>query len=169
MTDLSARITQYAESTRRLVSDAGELLLQANDQISDGTFDSAQWAKSMRQLANLALTAGLEVPQLMSVPCLPQSSGLELSDFIKVEPDNECQRLLSVSKPFVQDGAPSCVIPDQSIVFVPPILRVYGQWFRVAANWPDLRSGTYRGQVRLTRLKPAAPSADEFVDVIVDL
>jgi hypothetical protein len=61
------------------------------------------------------------------------------------------------------------VIPDQAIVFVPGTLRVYAKWFRVGTSWPNLQSGTYRGQVRLTRLKPATPSADEFLDVIIDL
>ena len=171
MIDPSTRITRYAESMRSLVSQAGSLLLQANDQIKDGTFDHAQCAKSAQQLANLALTAGLEVaPQMMSIPCGPASfDQLELSDFIEVAPDNECERVLSVAASFVQDGAPSCVIPDQTIVFVPGTLRVYARRFRVGTSWPNLQSGTYRGQVRLTRVKPATPSAAEVLDVIVDL
>jgi hypothetical protein len=172
MIDPGARITQYAESMRSLVSQAGSLLLQANDQINDGTFDHAQCAKSAQQLANLALTAGLEVaPLMMSIPCGPASfDQLELSDFIEVAPDNQCERLLSVAKSFVQDGVPSYVIPDQTIVFVPGTLRIYGKRFRVATSWPDLQSGTYRGRVRLTRLDTGAtaPQFDE-VDVIVDL
>jgi len=171
MIDPSTQITRYAESLRSVVSQAGSLLLQANDQIKDGTFDHAQRAKSAQQLANLALTASLDVvPQLTSIPCGPAASDqLDLSDFIEVAPDNECERLLSVAQSFVQDGAPSNVIPDQLIVFVPGTLRVYAKWFRVATSWPNLQSGTYRGQVRLTRLKPATPSADEFLDVIIDL
>lgn len=171
MIDYSTRITRYAESMRGLVGQAGSLLLQANDQIKDGTFDHAQCAKSAQQLANLALTAGLQVaPQMLSIPCVPASSDqIDLSDFIEVAPDNECERLLSVATSFAQDGAPSCVIPDQAIVFVPGTLRVYAKWFRVATSWPNLQSGTYRGQVRLTRLKPATPIADEILDVIVDL
>ena len=172
MIDPSTRITQYAESMRSLVSQAGSLVLQANDQIHDGTFDHAQCAKSAQQLANLALTAGLEVaPLMMSIPCGPASfDQLELSDFIEVAPDNQCERLLSVAKSFVQDGAPSYVIPDQTIVFVPGTLRIYAKRFRVATSWPDLQSGTYRGRVRLTRLDTGAtaPQFDE-VDVIVDL
>jgi hypothetical protein len=171
MIDYNTRITRYAESMSSLVSQAGSLLLQANNQIKDGSFDHAQCSKSAQQLANLALTAGLELgPQMMSIPCAPASFGqLELSDFIEVAPDNECERSLSVATPFAQDGAPSCVIPDQAIVFVPGTLRVYAKWFRVGTSWPNLQSGTYRGQVRLTRLKPATPSADKYLDVIVDL
>jgi hypothetical protein len=171
MIDPSTRITRYAESMRSLVSQAGSLLLQANDQIKDGTFDHAQCAKSAQQLANLALTAGLEVaPQMMSIPCGPASfDQLELSDFIEVAPDNECERVLSVAASFVQDGAPSCVIPDQTIVFVPGTLRVYARRFRVGTSWPNLQCGTYRGRVQLTRLKPPTSTADEFLDVIVDL
>jgi hypothetical protein len=171
MIDPGTRITRYAESMRGVVSQAGSLVLQANDQINDGTFDPAQCAKSAQQLAKLALTAGLDVmPQLMSIPCGPAASDqLDLSDFIEVAPDNECQRSLSVAQSFVQDGAPSNVIPDHLIVFVPGTLRVYAKWFRVGTRWGNLQSGTYRGQVRLTRLNPPTPSADELLEVIVDL
>src|ERR1700729_1710810 len=171
MIDPSTRVTRYAESMRSLVSQAGSLLLQANDQIKDGTFDHAQCAKSAQQLANLALTAGLEVaPQMMSIPCGPASfDQLELSDFIEVAPDNECERVLSVAASFVQDGAPSCVIPDQTIVFVPGTLRVYARRFRVGTGGPNLKSGTYGARVKLPRLKPPTSTADEFLDVIVDL
>jgi hypothetical protein len=172
MIDPSTGITRYAESMRSLVNQAGSLLLQANDQINDGTFDHAQCAKSAQQLANLALTAGLEVaPLLMSIPCGPVSfDELELSDFIEVAPDNQCERSLSVAKSFVLDGAPSYVIPDQTIVFVPGSLRVHAKRFRVATSWPNLQSGTYQGRVRLTRLNTgaAAPQFEE-VDVTVDL
>jgi hypothetical protein len=172
MIDPSTRITRYAESMRGLVSQAGSLLLQANDQINEGKFDHAQCAKSARQLANLALTAGLEVaPLMMSIPCGPVSfDPLELSDFIKVDPDNQCERSLCVAKSFVLDGNPSCVIPDQLIVFVPGILRVYAKWFRVGTSSPNLQSGTYRGGVRLTQLGTGTgtPQVKE-VDVIVDL
>jgi hypothetical protein len=171
MIDPSAQITRYTESMRGVVSQAGSLVLQANDQINDGTFDHAQCAKSAKQLANLALTAGLDVlPQLLSIPCgLVASGQLNLSDFIEIDRDNECQRSLSVSQSFVQDGAPSNVIPDHLIAFVPGTLRVYAKWFRVGTRSSNLPSGTYTGQVRLTRLNPPTPSADEFVKVIVDL
>jgi hypothetical protein len=165
MTDVSARIIQYAETSRGLVNQAGKIALQANEQISNGTFSSAQWAKSAHQLVNAALTAGLELgPQLMSIACLGPSSELEYSDYLAVAPDNQCERALSVAKSFAQVGAPSCVIPDRFIVFDPPILRVYAEKFRVATNWPDLQSGTYQGGVRLTRLKTGTATPD-FVEV----
>ncbi|MGB9249382.1 MAG: hypothetical protein WCC28_06365 [Mycobacterium sp.] len=171
MIDPSTRITRYTESMRSLVNQAGSLLLHSSDQVNDGTFDLAQCAKSAQQLASAALTTGLEMaPLMMSIPCGPVSfDELELSDFIEVDPDNQCERVLSVAKSFVQDGAPSYVIPDPLIVFVPGILRVYAKRFRVGTSWPNLQSGTYRGQVRLTRTKPATPSAAEVLDVIVDL
>lgn len=170
MTDLSARITRYAETSRGLISQAGAILLQANDQIEGGTFDFAQWAKSAQQLVNLALDAGMELgPQLLSMAYLAQSSGeLEYSDFIEVKPDNECERALSVAASFAQQGAPSWVIPDRTIVFVPGVLRPYATKFRVATSWPDLRSGTYAGRVRLARIKNADPNP-AVVDVVVDL
>jgi hypothetical protein len=171
MIDPSTHINRYTESLRGVVSQAGSLVLQANDQINDGTFDHAQCAKSAKQLANLALTAGLNiVPQLMSIPCgAAAGKQLDLSNFIEVVPDNQCQRSLSVAQSFVQDGAPSNVIPDQSIVFVPGILHVYAKWFRLGAILANLPSGTYKGQVRLTRLNPPTPGADELLDVAISV
>jgi hypothetical protein len=170
MTTPSSRLTRYAETSRRLVTRAGAVVLQANDEISEGTFGSAQWAKSANQLVNLALTAGLQfAPQMMPFPCLPKSTEeFGLSDFIEVGTDNECERVLSVAGPFVHDGAPSCVIPEQTIVFVPGIVRVYAKRFRVRVNWPNLRSGTYRGRVSLTRVQAATAQVSEM-DVIIDL
>ena len=162
----SSRITQWAESARRLVNQAGEIVLQANTQVNDGTFSTEKWAKSTQQLVNLALTAGLEMSPL---PCLPQAPDAhDLSDFVTVEPDGEFQRTLSVVKPFVQEGAPACVIPDQSIFFVPGVMRVHATSFRVGVNWPNLRSGTYRGRVRLTQIGSATAHSVE-TDVIIDL
>lgn len=170
MIDPSTRIAQYAESMRGLVNQAGSLVLQSNDQINDGTFDHAKCAKAAQQFANLALTAGLEAVPLI-IPCATAIfDELEFSDFIEVAPDNQCERTLSVAKSFVHDGAPSCVIPDPLIVFVPANLRVYAKRFRVATGWPGLQSGTYHGRVRLTRVKTgsATPQVEE-VDVTVDL
>jgi hypothetical protein len=171
MIDPSTPITRYAGSLRTVVSQAGSLAIEANDQINDGTFDHAQWAKSAKQLANLALTAGLDVvPQLLSIPCGKASDEqIYLSEFIPVVPDTECQRSISIVESFVQDGAPSKVIPDHLIVFVPAVIRVYAKWFRVGTSAPNLQSGIYTGRVRLTRLKPPTPGPDEFLEVTVSL
>lgn len=174
MIDPSAQIVRYAQSVRSVVNEAGSLLSQADDQAGNGTFDYAQCAKAARQLANLALTAGLEVvPLLTSIPCLPVSfDPLQLSDFAEVDPDKQCARVISVAKSFVQEGNPSCVIPDNLIVFVPGILRVYAKQFRVGTSWPNLQSGTYKGTVRLTPFGTGtgtgAPQSTE-VDITVDL
>jgi hypothetical protein len=166
MTDPTTRIGQYAGASRGLVSQAGAILLKANDRISKGTFSTEQWAKSAQEMFNLFLTAGLNMdPQA----CLQQLCGeADLSDFITVAPDNACERSLSVAQSFVQDGSPGYRIPDQFIVFVPAILPVYAKRYRVGVNWPDVRSGTYRGRVRLTSLQTATPNVVEM-DVIVDL
>jgi len=166
MIDPTTRIGQYAGASRSVVSQAGAILLKANDRISKGTFGTEHWAKSAQELFNLVLTAGLNMdPQA----CLQQLCGeTDLSDFITVAPDNTCERSLSVAQSFVQDGSPGYRIPDQLIVFVPPVLPVYATRFRVGVNWPDLRTGTYRGRVRLTSLQTAIPQAVEM-DVIVDL
>jgi hypothetical protein len=168
MTGYGSLITGWAETSRRLLSGAGAIALRANEQIAKGTFDTAQCARSTQQLADLALTAGLEMaPRAMRLSM--SSPELELSDFIEVAPDNDCERVLSVAAPFVADGEPSWVIPDRFIVFVPAILRVYAKRFRVASTWPDLRSGTYRGRVRLTRLMAGGDEHPDRVDVVVDL
>jgi hypothetical protein len=145
-------------------------VLQANTQISDGTFTTEQWTKSAQKLVNLALTAGLDlVPQMMPLPCFSRAVDTrDLSDFIKVAPDGQFQRVLSVVNPFVQQGAPSCVIPSQSIFFVPTIVRVHATSFRIGVNWPNLRSGTYRGTVRLTQVGPGNAGPRDVV-VTIDL
>jgi hypothetical protein len=170
MTGPSSPIDQWAQASRRLVKDASAIVLDANKRITKGTFGSAQWAQSAYQLVNLALTAGLELtPPILPSPCLLGAGELELSDFNKVEQaDNECERVLSVAQSFALDGAPSCRIPDEFVVFVPGILRVNAIWFRVGVKWPDLRSGTYKGRVRLTQIQTGAKRVDEM-DVIIDL
>ncbi|WP_292990909.1 hypothetical protein [Mycobacterium sp.] len=157
---------QWAEQARRLVNQAGGIVLQANTQINNGTFSTEKWAQSTQQLVNLVLTAGLE---MNPVPCLPHiPDARDLSDFIKIDPDNEFKRTLSIAKPFVQDGAPACIIPAQSTYFVPPVVRIHATSFRVGVNWPNLSSGTYRGRVRLTQIGCAEPYSVEK-DVIIDL
>jgi hypothetical protein len=170
MTGPTVPIDKFAESAKGFVTEWGAILLEANDQINKGTFGAEQWAKSTQRLSNLALTAGIELaPPLLPIPCLPTpSQGPDFSDFITTTPDNESKRELSVARSFVRDGAPWCVIPDQFVVFQPGILPVYARRFRLAATWPGLRSGTYRGRVRLTRIQTAKTQVDEM-DVIVDL
>jgi hypothetical protein len=170
MTNPSSRVTQWAESSRRLVNDASAIVLEANTRINDGTFTAEQWAKAVQELANLALTTGIDlVPQMLPFPCLPQAADTrDLSDFIKVDPDEQFQRILSVVNPFVQQGAPSSVIPSKSIFFAPPIVRVHATSFRIGVNWPNLRSGTYSGTVRLTQVGPANAGPRDLV-VTIDL
>jgi hypothetical protein len=164
------RASQYAETSRRLVNEAGKIALHANDEIGKGTFDFAQYAKSVNKMFNMALTAGLRMaPSLIPIPCL--SRGIEeygLSDSIVVKPDNECDRVLSVAKPFVQAGAPSCVIPNEFVAFDPAILRRGDTKFRVKVVWADLRSGTYDGTIRLARTQPAAGTETD-IEVTIDL
>jgi hypothetical protein len=170
MTGPGSQIHQPAQSVRTLVNEAGGILLQANDEAGKGTFGVKQWAKSANRLLNTALTAALEfTPMLLPSPCLLQlSEGPDFSDFIETTPDDTCDRVLSVAKSFVHVGASAYAIPDQFIVFSPDILPKYANRFRVAANLPDLRCGTYRGRVRLTQIQTGAKPVDEM-DVIVDL
>ncbi|MDT7722671.1 MAG: hypothetical protein QOE94_3682 [Mycobacterium sp.] len=165
-----SQATQYAATSRYLVSQAGKIVLDANDESAKGTFDFAKAAKSASQLVNLALTAGLQLaPPIIPIPCIPKATEeYGLSDYILVDSDNNCDRVLSVAKSFVQAGTSSCVIPDEFVVFSPAVLPRGGDKFRVKVTWPDLRSGTYRGEIRLTQIGTANPhTADE--DRIIDL
>ncbi|WIM88381.1 hypothetical protein PT015_02420 [Candidatus Mycobacterium wuenschmannii] len=162
----SSLITQWAEAARRFVNQAGEIVLQINTQINDETFTTEKWAKASQQLVNLTLTTGLEMPQ---IPCPAGTADpRDLSDFIDVEPDGQYQRALSVAAPFAQDGAPSCVIPGNSIFFVPGVVRVHATSFRLGVNWPNLRSGTYRGRIRMTQIGCDTSQSVEK-DVVIDL
>ncbi len=162
------RTTRYAATSRRLVAEAGKIVLDANDEITKGTFDFAKWAKSANQMVDLALTAGLQlVPPMIPIPCLAQANEeYSESATIEVDPDSACERALSVAKTFVKEGAPSCVIPDEFVVFTPAILPRGRNKFRVKVNWPDLRSGSYKGEIRLTQIGTATPHADEVIRTI---
>jgi hypothetical protein len=170
MTSPEATIAASAQSVEALVSEAGAILLQANTKAAEGSFGAKQWAKSANKLLNIALTAAVEfTPPLLSGPCLSQLfDDADFSDFIETTPDNAFKRVLSVCASFTHTGAPGCAFPDQFIVFSPPILPVYAKLFRVGVAWPDARSGTYRGRVRLTQIGDGAQGVDEM-DVIVDL
>ena len=145
-------------------------MLDANAEITKGTFDFAKWAKSANELVNLALTAGLQLTKpVIPYPCIPNATE-EYGNVrsIIVESDDRCDRVLSVAKSFVLDGAPSCVIPDEFVVFSPAVLPRGANKFRVKVTWPDLQSGTYRGKIRLTQIGTATPAAVD-VDRTIDL
>jgi hypothetical protein len=164
------RTTQYAATSRHVVNQAGKIVLDANEEITKGTYSFEKWAKSANQLVNLALTTGLQLaPPMIPIPCFPKATeAYGLSDFIKVTADNTCERALSVAESFVKLGEPSCVIPNEFVVFSNAILPRGGDKFRVKVTWPDLRSGTYRGKIRLTRIGTATPS-DVVEERTIDL
>jgi hypothetical protein len=165
-----SRAIQYAATSRYLVNQAGKIVLDANDEITKGTFDFAKWAKSANHLANLALTAGLELaPPMIPIPCIPKATEeYGLSDYITVDADDKCDRVLSVAKSFVQAGKSSCMVPDEFVVFSPAALPRGGNKFRVKVTWPNLRSGTYRGAIRLTQIGTTDPHT-VVEDRIIDL
>jgi hypothetical protein len=153
-TEPEARASQFAATSRRVVNQAGKIVLDANAEISKGTFTFEKWAKSANQLVDLALDTGLAlVPTMIPFPCLPSSTeGFGLSDWIEVDVDNSCERALSVSRAFVELGEPACVIPNEFVAFSVAVLPRGESRFRVKVTWPDLRSGTYRGEIRLTKV-----------------
>ena len=108
-TDPKARANQYTATSRRVVDQAGKIVLDANAEITNGTFTFEKWAKSASQLFDLALNTGLElVPTMIPYPypCLPTATGgYGLSDWIEVDVDNSCERALSVSTDVRQESA----------------------------------------------------------------
>jgi hypothetical protein len=153
-TEPAARANQYAATSRRVVNQAGKIVLDANAEITKGTFTFEKWAKSANQLVDLALNTGLAlVPAMIPYPCQPTSTeSYGLSDWIEVDVDNGCERDLSVSQAFVKLGEPACVIPTEFVAFSVATLAPGENRFRVKVTWPDLRSGTYRGEIRLTKV-----------------
>ncbi|CAJ1505856.1 hypothetical protein [[Mycobacterium] holstebronense] len=169
MTDAASWITQYATTSQRLVNETGELMQQVDRQIRNGTYGSEHVAKTANQLLNLAMAASLEwTAAAFSFWSPPSTDAVELSEFIEAEPDSDCERVLSVAKPFRRLGAESDVIGAQSLVFVPGILRVHAARFRVGVRGQNYSSGTYRGSVRLTSVRDGVSRSHEM-DVTVDL
>ena len=169
-TEPEARASRYAATSRRVINQAGKIVLDANAEISKGTFTFEKWAKSANQLVDLALNTGLAlVPTMIPYPCLPTSTeGYGLSDWIEVDVDNGCERALTVSQAFVKLGEPACVIPNEFVAFSTAVLPRGENRFRVKVTWPDLRSGTYRGKIRLTEVGIANAHPDE-VSRTIDL
>lgn len=168
MRDINEGIHRYAQASRQLVDEAGAIVLDADHRIGEGAFGSAQWAQAVRRLINLAATAGYEVSDALMSQCGSQcADDVELSDFLEAPPGTGCERMLSITAPFVAIGT-SYAIPPQAMVLVPGVLRTFATRFRVGVRGPDYVSGTYRGRIRLTCL-PAGSGPAQEMDVVVDL
>ena len=171
MTTPDPRLDRVTALSRQLVEQAGAVALQTNDQIDRGAFDFAKWAKSMLNLLDLGLTGGLELAPDMFAPCVPCFSipgdDSEHSEYIDVDPDPQYSRKLSVVPgSFKHDGA-AFVIPDSLLYFEPAVLKPLATQFRICVAWPGLRSGTYRGSVRL--VPEGGGGATTEYQVIIDL
>jgi hypothetical protein len=166
--DPRVRASQFTATSRRMVKESGKIVLDANADITSGTFTFEKWAKSASELVDLALNTGLQMmPAMIPFPCLPAATeGYGLSDWIEVEVDNSCERALSVSQAFVNIGEPACVIPNEFVEFSAAGLARGATRFRVKVTWPDLRTGTYRGQIRLTRIGVANAHSVEVTRTI---
>jgi hypothetical protein len=167
-TEPAARVSQYAANSRRAVKEAGKIVLDANADVAKGTFTFEKWAKSANQLVDLALNTGLAlIPAMIPAPCLPTSNeGYGLSDWIEVDANNQYERMLLVSQAFVNVGDQACVIPDEFVAFSTAVLPQGESRFRVKVTWPDLRSGTYRGKIRLTPVGIAGALPVEVIRTI---
>jgi hypothetical protein len=172
MTVPDMRLDKILALSRQFVDQAGTIALETNDNIDRGTFDYAKWAKSMLKLWDLSLTNTLEMGPDMFAPCftcLPPSDESEYSEYILVQPRDIARKISAVPGSFRHDGAPDFVIDDYLIRFDPPVLPANAKRFRISVLWPGLRSGTYRGVVRLVPDVDTNVVIDDVVGVIIDL
>jgi hypothetical protein len=172
MTVPEMKLDKILALSRQFVDQAGTIALQTNDDIDRGTFDYAKWAKSMLKLWDLSLTDTIELGPDMFAPCftcLPSSDEAEYSEYITVTPRDVARKISVVSGSFFHDGSPKFVIRDYLVYIDPPVLEAQETRFRVAVLWPDLRSGTYRGAVRLVPDVDSNVVVDEVIPVIIDL
>lgn len=172
MTVSETKLDKMIALSHQFVDQAGAVALQANDDIDNGTFDCAKWAKSMLGLWDLSLTNALELGPDVFAPCfscLPSSDEPDYSEYIVVTPRDVTRTVSVVPGSFVHDGSPKFAIPDYLVSIDPPSLKPQEDRFRIAVLWPGLRSGTYRGAVRLVPDVDSNVVVDEVVTVIIDL
>jgi hypothetical protein len=172
MTTPDPRLDRVLGLSRELVTRAGAVALETNDQIDKGAFDFATWAKSMQKLFDLGLAGALSLAPDMLTPCLPvfstSSDDSEHSEYVEVNPDNQYIRKISVVPgSFTHDGVPNFKIPDHLIYFDPPQLKPLATQLQICVIWPGLRSGTYRGKIRL--VPDGGVGATSEYAVIIDL
>lgn len=171
MTTNDPRLDRFTTFSREWVEKAGTVALQTNDQIARGAFDYAEWAKSMLDLVDFGLAGALDLAPDLMLPGLPGTGDDEpdRSDYIEVDPDGHVDRTLSVVPgSFRHVGSPMNVIPDSAIDVEPRELKPLQTLFRLAVRWPALRSGTYRGRIRLAPARGAA-GPTTVIEVTVDL
>jgi hypothetical protein len=174
MTTPDARLDKIVGLSREFVNQAGAIALETNDAIDRGAFDYAKWAKSMLNLWDLSLTNTLEIAPDMFTPCLPcpQLPGDEAdySELITVATATTYARKISVVPgTFRHDGAPNFAIKDYLIRFDPDVLPANATQFRISVLWPGLRSGTYRGDVKLAPESGTNVVIEDIMTVIIDL
>jgi hypothetical protein len=174
MTTPDFRLNRITSLSRELVMAAGDITLRTNDDIDRGSFDFAKWSKSMLNLWDLTLSNSLDVAPDMFAPCfLPclhlPSDQPEESDYIIVEPKDVARKVEVVPSSFKHDGSPSFGIPDPLLCVDPPVLQPHATRFQVKVLWSGLRSGTYRGIVRLIPEGPSDVVIDDILGVIIDL
>ena len=172
MTAPNPKFDQLSDLSRQLVDQAGALALETNDRIQTGTFDYAKWAKSMLNLWDLGLSGSLALGPDMFAPCFscpPSSDDADYSEYLTAPERPVARKVSVVPGSFKHDGSPLCVIPDHRIHIDPLVLPAYATRFRVAVSWPDLRSGTYRGYVRVVPEMASTVVVDDVVPVIIDL
>lgn len=165
-------MNRYADFSRQWVERVSSAALDTNDQISRGAFDYAEWAKSMLSLFDFGLSAALDLAPDLSKPCLPCLPGGDVepdrSEYLDVPIGQGMRRLSPVPGSFRHVGSTDFVIPDHLITFEPSELPPLKTTYCIAVYWPDLRSGTYQGRVRVTPVE-AGDAVAEVFEVTIDL
>jgi hypothetical protein len=166
------RLDRIPRLSRELVEKAGTVALQTNDDIDRGSFDFNKWAKSMLNLFDLSLAGSLDLAPDMFAACRPCSpihfDDAERSEYVEVDPDPQYPRRIQVvANSFTHVGDPNFTIPDHVVYFEPAVMAPLAVQFHICVAWPGLRSGTYRGKVRL--VPDGGSGAITEYQVIIDL
>jgi hypothetical protein len=184
VTDSSTAVAQFTATTNAAVGQAQQVAQQAVAQIDAGTFGCEAWCQSMLTLFNIVARGSAThfqtaISQQWCGSCeaspMGQTSGcgLQPSDAIFVDPDNNFSRQLSVAVPFRQVGG-QMTIPTTLIGFVaahetdPGVLPPGATSFKVYLRDPKYIGLSYTGTVRLTRITSnvaSALSVDKVVTV----
>ncbi|MCT7658125.1 hypothetical protein [Mycobacterium deserti] len=172
MTAPGAKMNQIIGFSRQLIDHAGAIAVETNDQIDAGTFDYAKWAQAMLKLWDFGLAGSVDLASDVLAPCFtcpPGADEPEYSDYLSAPDSGVARKVSVVPGSFFHVGAPSFVIEDYRISIDPPVLKPHVTHFRVGVLWTGLRSGTYRGTVRLQPEPASDVVIDDILEVIVDL
>lgn len=173
-------MAQFNATTNAAVGQAQQVAQQTVEQIDAGTFGCEAWCQSLLKFFNIvAQGSATHFQTAISQQCCGSSSpedptqgcGMQPSDKIFVDPDNEFSRQLSVAVPFSRVGG-QVTIPTNLIGFEAAgaqggsVLPPGETSFQIYLRDPQYIGLSYTGTVRLTRITSSAASA-RSVDKVV--